>query len=150
MATDGKNLRAENMRELFSYVKRFHGGRFVIKIEGGLIDDELLPALVQDLSLLAGVGIRLLVVVGAREKIDSVLRTYGIETKMIDGIRISPPEALPLIEMAAFDNATKIMTRLTGRGLDAVIGNWVRARTAGVRNGVDFQNTGDVERIDPG
>src|SRR5262245_18484595 len=49
--------------------------------------------------------------------------------------------------MAAFDVANRLMTLLTAFQANAVIGNFVRARGIGVVDGVDFQNSGRVEKI---
>ena len=64
------------------------------------------------------------------------------------GIRVSTPEAIPFIKMAAFDVSNRLMTQLAANGVDGVIGNWVKARSLGVLKGVDYQHTGTVERID--
>ncbi len=136
------------MRELFSYVERFRNDRFVVKIDDGIVRHDAFDSFVEDLAHVARVGVRLLLVAGARGRIEEILARYGMSGELIDGTRISPPAAMPLIEMAAFDVATKIMTRVTGYGIDAVIGNWVRARTLGVVNGVDYLNTGEVDRIE--
>jgi amino-acid N-acetyltransferase len=49
--------------------------------------------------------------------------------------------------MAAFDVANRLMTSLSGAEINAVIGNWVRAKGIGVVDGVDYQSAGLVERI---
>ena len=49
--------------------------------------------------------------------------------------------------MAAFDVANRLMTLLTAFQANAVIGNFIRARGIGVVDGVDFQNSGRVEKI---
>jgi amino-acid N-acetyltransferase len=49
--------------------------------------------------------------------------------------------------MAAFDVASKFMTFLSGSKVDALIGNFVRARGLGVKNGVDTEHTGTVDKI---
>lgn len=49
--------------------------------------------------------------------------------------------------MAAFDVANSIMTSLSRSKIPAVIGNWVHARGKGVINGVDYQETGVVDKI---
>ena len=136
------------MRELFSYVERFKDERFVARIDDALLDSDSFPALIADLARCARIGVRVVIVAGARSRIDSVLGRYERSSRMIAGVRISEASAMPLIEMAAFDSATKIMTRMTGEGVDAVIGNWVRARTLGVVDGIDFEQTGVVDRID--
>ena len=50
--------------------------------------------------------------------------------------------------MAAFDVCNRIMTQLSAHRVNAVIGNWVRARSMGVINGVDYLSTGRVSRVD--
>lgn len=139
--------KVDGIREVFLYLKRFQNRTFVIKIDNPLLDSSLFPGIVRDIAQLRQVGIRILIVVGARERIDDVLDRYDISYTMAGSTRISSPEAMPFVKMAAFDAANRIMTLLTGNGLNAVIGNWVRARTLGVIEGVDYMNTGEVEKI---
>jgi amino-acid N-acetyltransferase len=49
--------------------------------------------------------------------------------------------------MAAFDVSNNLMTMLAECEAHAVIGNWVRARSIGVRNGINYQSSGTVERL---
>ena len=139
--------KTESIREVFLYLKRFQGRSFVIKIDHPLTEAPVFPSLIRDLAELRNLGINILIVAGARERIDEVLARYSIENTLQGAIRISSPEAMPFIKMAAFDVANRIMTVLTANEIRAVIGNWVRARTLGVVGGVDFMNTGKVERV---
>ncbi len=139
--------KTESIREVFLYLKRFQGKSFVIKIDHPLTEAPVFPSLIRDLAELRNLGINILIVAGARERIDEVLTRYSIENKMQGAVRISSPDAMPFIKMAAFDVANRIMTVLTANEIRAVIGNWVRARTLGVMDGIDFMNTGKVERI---
>ena len=140
----------ELIRQVFEYIHRFQGKTFVIKIDCSVIDQPLFPLLVKDLVLLFRQGIRIVLVPGARERIDEILTRYGIGWQTAEGVRISTPEAIPFIKMAAFDVSNRLMTQLAANDADGVIGNWVKARSLGVRRGVDFQHTGAVERIDAG
>jgi amino-acid N-acetyltransferase len=119
----------------------------VFSIGARLVDTPSFPGLIRDLALLAENGIRIVLVPSGGTRIDELLALYSIETRKVDGIRISTSEAMPLIQMAAFDTATRLMNQLARNGVEAVIGNWVRARAYGVRNGVDFQRTGLVDKI---
>ncbi len=138
----------ETIRQAFSYINQFQGKTFVIKIEGSLISHPYFPILIKDISLLHQMGIRIVLVPGAKNRIDEILRTYGMRYDVVNGIRISTPESIPFIKMAAFDVSNKIMTLLAENNTNAVIGNWVRARSIGVRSGVDFQSSGTVEKLD--
>lgn len=119
----------------------------MLHLDSEIVESEALSGIVKDLVILRRTGIRVALVPGASSRIDEVLSRYGLESRKVGGIRISSPEAVPFIKMAAFDVANRVMTLLTAEGENAVIGNWVRARSLGVRDGVDFQDTGYVERI---
>lgn len=138
----------ELIREVFMYAQRFYGKRFVIMISSGIIEDPRFPSLVRDLAILHKSGIQVLLVPGAGRRIDDVLSAYGHESLRHGGVRISPAEHMPFIKMAAFDVANKLMTQLSSLNVDSVIGSWVRARSVGVVDGVDFQETGLVSRVD--
>ncbi len=137
----------ELIRQVFEYTQRFQGKTFVIKIECSVIMHPYFPILVKDLVLLHRQGIRILLVPGSKERIDEILTRYGVSWETVEGVRISTTEAIPFIKMAAFDVSNRLMTQLTENNAQAVIGNWVRARSMGVRGGVDFQNTGVVEKV---
>lgn len=138
---------ADLIRQAFAYAQRFKGSVFVFRIGARLIDGPSFPGLLRDLTLMHEIGIRIVLVPSGGTRIDELLSMYGIETKRVDGLRISPPEAMPLIQMAAFDTATQLMNQLARNGVEAVISNWVRARAYGVMNGIDFQRTGVVDKV---
>jgi amino-acid N-acetyltransferase len=135
------------IRQAFGYINQFKNETFVIKIESSLVNHTLFPLLIKDVVLLHRMGINVILVPGTKERIDEVLKKYDIKCKTIGGVRVSPPEAIPLIKMAAFDVSNKIMTMLAESGAHAVIGNWVRAKSIGVRSGTDFQSSGLVEKV---
>jgi amino-acid N-acetyltransferase len=135
------------IREVFIYAHRFKEAVFVLHLDYSVIEDVVFPQMVKDLVLLKQAGIRVVLVPGASGWIDQILGRYGIESPRIHGIRISRPEAIPFIKMAAFDVSNRLLTLLSAHGVNAVIGNWVRARSMGVQDGVDYMDTGVVERI---
>jgi amino-acid N-acetyltransferase len=135
------------IREVFVYAHRFMGSVFVFRIGARLMANPSFPGLVSDLALLHENGIKIVLVPSGGARIDELLAIYGIETEKAQGLRISTPEAMPLIEMAAFDTATRLMNQLARNKVEAVVGNWVRARSYGVRDGIDFQQTGIVDKV---
>jgi len=146
---DNSKLRehVDLIREVFSYNRRFKDSLFVIKIDSSIIDHNYFSVLVRDLSLLHQNGIHFVIIPGAHDRIDEILNQYKISYNSVDGIRISSDEAITFIKMAAFDVSNKVMTHLSGYDIPSVIGNWVRARALGVVNGIDYQNTGRVDKI---
>ena len=148
----------ELIREAFRYQSRFEGSTMVFKIDYPVTEDPGFPYLMKDLALLAQTGFKIVIVPGAKEAIDAVLKQYGIVSAYSpaaagacagtrEPVRITAAQALPFAEMAAFHVATRFMTFLSGSRVDAVIGNFVRARGLGVVDGVDMENTGTVDKI---
>jgi len=135
------------IREAFYYQSRFDGTTMVFKIDFPVTEDPQFKYLMKDLALLAQTGIRIVIVPGAKEWIDAVLKEYDIESSYEGPIRITTEDAIPFVKMAAFEVATRYMTELSASRVDAVIGNFVRARGIGVVKGVDFAHSGMVDKI---
>ena len=125
----------------------------VFKIDYPITQDPGFPGLVKDLALLAQTGFKVIIVPGAKENIDAVLKQYNIACDYvpIEGydspVRITTGQTIPFVEMAAFNSASKFMTLLSGSRVEAVIGNFVRARGLGIQNGIDTEHTGTVDKI---
>jgi amino-acid N-acetyltransferase len=139
--------RVELIREAFHYQSRFEGSTMVFKIDFPVTEYPIFPVLVKDLALLAQTGFRVVIVPGAKEWIDSVLKEYDIVSSYAGSNRITTANAIPFVEMAAFHVAARFMTGLAGSRVDAVIGNFVRARGLGVIEGMDMENSGAVDKI---
>jgi amino-acid N-acetyltransferase len=141
------------IREAFHYQSRFEGSTMVFKIDFPVTEDPFFPSLMKDLALLAQTGFKVVIVPGAKEWIDAVLERQGLVSSYKEGedwaapARITAARAVPFVEMAAFHVATRFMTFLAGSRVDAVIGNFVRARGLGVVDGVDMEHTGTVDKI---
>jgi amino-acid N-acetyltransferase len=135
------------IREVFYYQNRFAGKTIVLKIDYPILNAPHFPQLLKDLAMLRATGIEIILIPGAREWIDAVLKEYDIESEYKNGVRIATQDSIPFIRMAAFDVANRLMTLLTAFQANAVIGNFIRARGIGVVDGTDFQHSGRVEKI---
>jgi amino-acid N-acetyltransferase len=135
------------IREVFYYQNRFDGKTIVLKIDYPILNASHFPQLLKDMAMLRATGIEIILIPGAREWIDAVLKEYDIESEYVNDVRIATEDSIPFIRMAAFDVANRVMTLLTAFQANAVIGNFTRARGIGVVDGVDFQNSGRVEKI---
>jgi len=144
---ESSRIQVELIREAFYYQSRFDGSVMVFKIDFPVTEDPGFPFLMRDLALLAQTGIRVVIVPGAKEWIDAVLKEYDIVSEYSGTVRITAEEAIPFVKMAAFDVATRFMTELSASRVDSVIGNFVRARGLGVVDGVDHGHSGRVDRI---
>ncbi len=115
--------------------------------------------LIQDLALLHSLGIRLVLVHGARVQLNQALAKAGMDkdTPFFDGVRITPSCAMPTVLATVGELNLKIQgefskglanTPLFGAKISTITGNFVSAKPFGVRHGIDFMQTGEVRRID--
>ncbi len=139
---------AERIRDVIRYIKRFKNAAIVIHIDNEIMDSPLFVSHIRDIAMIHQAGLKVIIVPGARLKIDEVLSKNGISWSYKNGARITSPDAMPLIKNAAFDAANIVMTSLAGENLTAVIGNWVRARGKGVLSGIDYGTAGEIDKLD--
>jgi amino-acid N-acetyltransferase len=135
------------IREAFHYQSRFSGRTMVFKVDFPLTEDAGFSYLMKDIALLSQIGIRVVIVPGAKEWIDSVLEEYNIETSYAGALRITSAEAMPFVNMAAFNVATKFITGLSASRVNAVIGSFIKARGLGIIDGIDMAHTGMMDKI---
>ncbi len=138
----------QGIREVFGYLRRYRNQVFVLKIDDSLMSRPLFSLLIKDIVLLQQTGIKIILVPGAKHSIDKVLKTYRVSSPMKDEVRITSQEAMPLVKLGASNVTNAVMSLLSENGAHGVVGNWVRARAIGVRNGLDYQQTGRVEKVD--
>jgi amino-acid N-acetyltransferase len=139
------------IREVFHYQTRFEGSTMVFKVDYPVTEDPGFPGLVKDLALLAKTGFKVIIVPGVRENIDAVFKQHDIDSSYASTqdapVRVTTSQGISYVEMAAFHVASKFMTFLSGSRVEALIGNFVRARGLGVIGGVDTEHTGTVDKI---
>ena len=145
------------MREASPYLRAHRGQTFVVYLGGEVIAGPNLPQVVQDLALLCGIGVKLVVVHGARPQVEARLAAAGIATRMAGDLRVTDAVSLAEVKQAVaavrytieaqFAHATG--QRQPGGGAVRILGgNFVVARPAGVVKGVDLQFTGELRRVD--
>ncbi len=142
------NKKAENVRDVIRYLKKFHNALIVIYLDDKTISSALFSSHIRDIALLHEAGLKVVIIPGARARIDEVLEGAKIDWTYKNNIRITNDKAMPLIKMAAFDVSNTVMTNLAANNITAVIGNWVRARAKGVLEGFDFGAAGEIDRLD--
>jgi len=144
-------------RESSPYIKAHQGQTFVVLLHGEAIADAGFADLGHDLALMSSLGIRLVLVHGARPQIEAALAERGIETRIVNGLRVTDGEALTCIKEAAGRIRVEIEAVLSmtsanaisrAKRLDVAGGNLVTARPLGILDGIDFMYTGQVRRVD--
>ncbi|MCU7816759.1 MAG: amino-acid N-acetyltransferase [Candidatus Thiodiazotropha sp. (ex Rostrolucina anterorostrata)] len=139
------------------YIHAHRGCTFVIAFGGEAVADTCFANLIHDIALLHGLGIRLVLVHGARPQIEERLKTRGVKTQFINGLRVTDDAALTCVKEAAGSVRVEIEALLSmglanspmaGVRIRAASGNFVTAKPIGVRDSVDYCHTGEVRRID--
>lgn len=139
------------------YINTHRGKVFVIMFGGEAVAHPNFSALIHDFALLHSLGIKLVLVYGARPQVNDALQKAGILPEVANNIRITSKQSLAYVLQAVGAIRLQIEAQLSmglanspmyGARIDAVSGNFVVARPYGVRDGVDYQMTGEVRSID--
>ena len=118
---------------------------------------QIFSTLIHDFALLHSLGIKLVLVHGARPQIEKNLKDADITSPLHQDIRITPRVAMPAILQAVGAIRLQLEAQLSmglanspmyGSRIDAISGNFVTARPYGIRDGIDYQMTGEVRSID--
>lgn len=153
----GRDPLVDWLRQATPYIHAHRGRTFVIAFGGEALLDARFPDLVHDIALLHGLGIRLVLVHGARPQIETRLRDQGAELRYVKGLRVTDDKALACVKEAAGMVRVEIEALLSlglanspmaGVRIPVVSGNFVTARPLGVIDGVDHLHTGSVRRVE--
>jgi len=145
------------LRQVAPYIHAFRGRTFVIAVPGELVAAGQMNALIQDLSLLHAMGVRLVVVSGCRPQINEQLRLRGQTPRYHHGLRITDHVALECAKEAAGEIRLDLEagfsqglpnTPMAHSAVRVVSGNFVLARPVGIVEGVDFMYSGLVRKVD--
>ncbi|MBC7803312.1 MAG: amino-acid N-acetyltransferase [Candidatus Parcubacteria bacterium] len=145
-------------RQVAPYVHAFGGRTFVVGFGGEMIADRgRFVGFLHDLNLLAALDIRLVLVHGARPQIEAELRSKRLRSRYARGLRITDAASLAAVKHAAGFLRVEIEALLSqglpnspmaGAQIRVASGNFIAAKPIGVLDGVDFQFTGTVRKVD--
>jgi amino-acid N-acetyltransferase len=145
------------LRQVAPYVHAHRGRTFVVAFSGGLIASGQLTSLVQDVSLLSAMGIRIVLVHGSRPQVQAQLELKGVASQFHHDVRITDAAALECAKEAAGEIRLDIeaafsqglpSTPMAHSKVRVVSGNFVTARPMGIIDGTDLQLTGVVRKVD--
>jgi amino-acid N-acetyltransferase len=139
------------------YIHAFRGRTFVIAFGGEVMSEARFVGLNHDLNLLAALGVRLIVVHGARAQIDVKLKELGHKTGYVRGLRVTDDITLGIAKEASGRLRVEIEALLSmglpnspmaNADIRVSSGNFITAKPIGILDGVDLQHTGEVRKID--
>ena len=141
-------MKVSDLRGILQYVPRFREKIFVLAIDGEVVASPNFANLLLDLAVLRSLSIKIILVHGASHQIKELATARQVATTNTDGTGITDDATLRLSLDAATNVMNEIMQGLTTVDLRAAYGNAIIAHPAGILGGVDYLNTGRVERVD--
>lgn len=143
-------------RDSTPYIHAHRNKTFVIFFGGEAVIDDC-DNLIHDFSLLKSLGIRLVLVHGIRPQVDQRLKKKNIKSQFYQNLRITDANALQCVKEAAGLVRLEIEALLSmglanspmaGAKIKVTSGNYVIAKPLGIIDGIDYQHTGKVRRIE--
>src|SRR3979490_2569595 len=145
------------VRSVAPYFHAFRGKTFVLAFGGEIFAERRFVELAHDISLLHSTGIRVVLVHGSRPQIEEQLKRRKVRSRYAKGLRITDPVALECVKEAVGLLRVEIDALLSlglpnspmaGGAINTVSGNFIPAQPRGVHDGIDFQYTGTVRKVD--
>ncbi|UZJ43278.1 amino-acid N-acetyltransferase [Marinimicrobium sp. C6131] len=138
------------------YINAHRGKTFVLMLPGEALVHPNYGNIIYDIALLSSLGVRLVVVHGARPQIDARLAESGTESRFHRNLRVTDATSLDQVTQAIGQARIQMEAALStgvpnspmhGARMQVISGNFVVAMPHGVLDGVDLQHTGKVRRI---
>ena len=157
--------KAETLTEALPYLQRYAGCTFVVKYGGHAMGDpELARDFAEDMVLLKAVGINPVVVHGGGPQIGAMLKRLGVESRFVDGRRVTDAETAQIAEMVLAGSINKEIVGWIGQaggravglsGKDAglvtaaKVGRSEPDKLQGIERHVDLGFVGEPVAVDP-
>ncbi|HEY7886099.1 MAG TPA: amino-acid N-acetyltransferase [Cellvibrionaceae bacterium] len=138
------------------YINAHRGRTFVIMLPGEALLHANFNTIIHDIALLSSLGVRLVLVHGARPQIDARLAQNNCQGLFHKKLRITDSQSLASVLQAVGEARIMVEAALStglpnspmhGSRIEVTSGNFVSAMPHGVIDGVDLQHTGKVRRI---
>ncbi len=147
-----KSKIANTLIDAFPFIKAFSGKRVVIKYGGSAQSDPLLKEkFAQDIALLHLIGIKIIIIHGGGAKISSLLDKLGVESKFIDGQRVTSEDDMEVVEMVLSGTINKEITSLLNSfgakaiGISGKDASFIKAKP---KDSEKFGLTGIITEVD--
>ena len=152
---------ARILTESLPYIQKFAGHTVVVKYGGNaMVDEALKQSFATDVVLMKLVGIHPVIVHGGGPQIGKLLEELNIESRFVDGLRVTDSRTMDVVEMVLGGQVNKEIVSLLNRhqgkavGISGKDGNLLRARRLKARGGdedsefVDLGQVGEIVSID--
>lgn len=144
--------RAEVLCNALPYIQEYAGKIVVIKYGGNaMVNDDIKNSVMNDVTLLRQIGVKVVLVHGGGPEISSLLRRIGKQSEFVDGLRVTDAETADVVQMVLAGKVNKslvsLLQSLGGKaiGLCGLDGGMIEAVQLDKRLGF----VGEITRVDP-
>ncbi len=137
-----KEKRAQVLIEALPYIQKYYGKIVVVKYGGNaMVNAELKKAVMGDIVLLSLIGIKVVLVHGGGPEITGMLSRLGVESKFIDGLRVTDAQTAEVVQMVLAGKTNKDLVNLiqsiggSAIGLSGMDGHLIMAKKKDERLG---------------
>jgi len=147
--------------EAMPFIRRFQGRTFVIKYGGhAMVAPELKESFAKDVCLLKYIGINVVVVHGGGPQISTMLKQSGVQSRFVDGLRVTDDAAMEVVEMVLAGSINQDIVSLicrhggravglSGKDDGFVLADRVAPYTTRDGETVDLGRVGEVRHVTP-
>ena len=148
--------RIDFFREAAPYIHLHRGKTFVIAFSGEIIAKSSFDSIISDIAILSALGARIIIVHGARLQIDQYLQKINYPIEISNDLRITDATTLNIVKQTVGILRVEIENKLghvlnrppiINDELGVLSGNFITAKPVGVFQGIDYQHTGKVRKI---
>ena len=112
---------APDIKNVPKYIQKYKGDLIVIKYGGNvLIDRKIFNNFIEDISILNKLGLSIIIVHGGGPRIERELKKENIQTKFINGLRVTDEKVIKIVEEVLIDFNNDIVKSLNKKGSKAI------------------------------
>jgi len=144
--------RAEVLTQALPYIRRYAGKTVVVKYGGNaMINEQLKMQVMEDISLLSLIGVRVVLVHGGGPEINDLMKRLGKQAEFVDGLRVTDAETVDIVQMVLAGKVNKSLVNLLQTygtravGLSGIDAHLIQAACKDPRLGY----VGEVTAVDP-
>ncbi|MCY4270384.1 MAG: acetylglutamate kinase [Gammaproteobacteria bacterium] len=145
---------AKILTESLPYIQKFAGNTVVVKYGGNaMVDEALKQSFATDVVLMKLVGIHPVIVHGGGPQIGKLLKALKIESRFVDGLRVTDSRTMDVVEMVLGGQVNKEIVSLLNQnrgkavGISGKDGNLIRARRLKAKTGADDSELVDLGQV---
>jgi|TARA_B100000929_G_scaffold291151_1_gene288412 acetylglutamate kinase len=110
-----------SITEVNKYINKYKNNLIVVKCGGScLLDKDLFDQLIEDISIINKLGLKVIVIHGGGKNIKRKLDEAKLETKFINGLRVTDEKTIKIVEESLIELNNEIISKLNAKNCEGV------------------------------